>query len=86
MISVFGIVMNVTMLRGVRQTDGASLKMMDKLINPLTANELSGTILPKLREILYQSLHNVFIVGLLLIIIAYLVNWTDRKKSESQHD
>lgn len=84
MISVFGIVMNVTMLRGVRQTDGASLKMMDKLINPLTANELSGTILPKLREILYQSLHNVFIVGLLLIIIAYLVNWTDRKKSGAQ--
>ncbi|PAK85801.1 hypothetical protein B8W88_14150, partial [Lactococcus lactis] len=45
MISIFGIVMNTTMLRGVRQTEHTSLKMMDKLINPLTANQLSDQIL-----------------------------------------
>lgn len=81
MISVFGIVMNMTMLRGVSQTNGATLKMMDKLINPQTANQLSGEILPKLRLILYQSLHNVFIVGLLLILAAYVINWFDRKRN-----
>lgn len=79
MISVFGIVMNMTMLRGVRQTDGATLKMMDKLINPQTANQLSGAILPKLRMILFESLHHVFIVGLILILIAYVTNWFDRQ-------
>ncbi|MCT3398143.1 MDR family MFS transporter [Lentilactobacillus hilgardii] len=84
MISVFGIVMNMTMLRGVRQTDGATLKMMDKLINPQTANELSGAILPKLRMILYSSLHNVFVVGLILILTAYAINWFDRKKTDVQ--
>lgn len=79
MISVFGIVMNMTMLRGVRQTQGTSLKMMDKLINPQTANELSTNVLPKLRNILYQSLHNVFVVALILILIAYAANFIDRK-------
>lgn len=79
MISVFGIVMNMTMLRGGRQTEGTSLKMMDKLINPQTANELSTNVLPKLRNILYQSLHNVFVVALILILIAYAANFIDRK-------
>ncbi len=79
MISVFGIVMNTTMLRGVRQTSGATLKMMDKLINPQTAGQLAGHLLPQLRLILYHCLHNVFIVGLILIILAYLANFADRK-------
>ncbi len=84
MISVFGIVMNTTMLRGVRQTDGTSLKMMDKLINPLTAHELGEKVLPHLREILYNSLHNVFVVGLILIVIAYAVNLADRRNKNSE--
>lgn len=84
MISVFGIVMNTTMLRGVRQTDGTSLKMMDKLINPLTAHELGEKVLPHLREILYNSLHNVFVVGLILIVIAYAVNLADRRNKKQR--
>ncbi|WP_243685890.1 MFS transporter, partial [Lentilactobacillus rapi] len=82
MISIFGIVMNMTMLRGVRQTEGTTLKMMDKLINPMTANQLSSHVLPKLRTILYHSLHNVFIVALILIVIAFAVNFADRKKKQ----
>lgn len=84
MISIFGIVMNTTMLRGVRQTEHTSLKMMDKLINPLTANQLSDKILPQLRNILYNSLHNVFVVGLILIIIAYICNLFDRKNKKQR--
>lgn len=84
MISIFGIVMNTTMLRGVRQTEHTSLKMMDKLINPLTANQLSDKILPQLRNILYNSLHNVFVVGLILIIIAYICILFDRKNKKQR--
>jgi EmrB/QacA subfamily drug resistance transporter len=86
MISVFGIVMNATMLRGVRQTEGTTLKMMDKLINPMTANQLSANLLPKLRQILFSSLHNVFIVALILIIVAYAVNFFDRQQKKQRID
>ncbi|MFT8386470.1 MAG: hypothetical protein ABF546_07550, partial [Lentilactobacillus hilgardii] len=54
------------------------------LLHPQTANELSGAILPKLRMILYSSLHNVFVVGLILILTAYAINWFDRKKTDVQ--
>ncbi|KRL23584.1 MDR family MFS transporter [Lentilactobacillus kisonensis] len=86
MISIFGIVMNTTMLRGVRQTDGTTLKMMDKLINPMTVDQLNANVLPKLRTILYQSLHNVFIVALLLILVAFVVNFAGRKKKNQRID
>lgn len=83
MVSIFGIIMNTTMVRGVNQTDGATMGMMDKLINPQTAHELSQTMLPKLRIVLYQMLHNVFIAGLILIVLAFLINFADRNKKSS---
>ncbi len=79
MISVFGIIMNSSMLRGVRQTDGATMGMMNKLINPpQTANQLASNMLPKLRMVLYHTLHNIFLVALGLIILAFIFNFTDR--------
>lgn len=79
MISIFGIIMNSSMIRGVRQTDGATMGMMNKLINPQTAHELSAVMLPKLRMVLYDTLHNIFIVALGLIVLAFIFNFTDRR-------
>lgn len=53
--------------------------MMNKLINPpQTANQLASNMLPKLRMVLYHTLHNIFLVALGLIILAFIFNFTDR--------
>ncbi|WP_283678146.1 MDR family MFS transporter [Lentilactobacillus sp. Marseille-Q4993] len=79
MMSVFGIVMNMTLLSKVASSQGVTMKMVDKLINPKTADQLPIDLLPKLREILYSALHNVFIVALVLVVLAIVVNYFDRK-------
>ncbi|TGD17470.1 DHA2 family efflux MFS transporter permease subunit [Levilactobacillus suantsaiihabitans] len=82
MVSIFGIIMNLEMARGVASHPGTNLAMMNKLINPQTAKELPAHLLPTLHGILYQGLHVIFIGGVLLIIISFLVNFFDRKDTE----
>ncbi|USS87326.1 MFS transporter [Fructilactobacillus hinvesii] len=81
MISVFGIVMNTTMLQGVKQHPQTNLKLMNELINPQTAQALPAQLLPQLKEILYGALHNVFLVAGLLVIATLVVNWFDKKSA-----
>ncbi|GAY72756.1 MDR family MFS transporter [Lentilactobacillus kosonis] len=80
MMSGFGIVMNMTMMGKVASSNGLTMDMIDKLINPQTVHELPAKLLPALRQILYSSLHNVFIVGLILIVLAYIANTYDKRK------
>lgn len=82
MVSIFGIIMNLEMARGVASHPGTSMAMMNKLINPQTAKELPAHLLPTLHGILYQGLHVIFIGGALLIVISFLVNFFDRKDTE----
>ncbi|KID42063.1 MDR family MFS transporter [Fructilactobacillus fructivorans] len=84
MISIFGIVMNTSMAKGVSNHPGTSLKMMNTLINPQTAVNLSEKVLPVLHEILYTAIHNIFILALLLVILSYVVNWFDHKKMQKK--
>jgi len=61
--------------------------MMNKLINPQTATELPAKLLPTLRGILYTGLHWVYLIGLVLIVLAFIVNSLDRGKqmTAAQH-
>ncbi|MFC6275576.1 MDR family MFS transporter [Levilactobacillus tangyuanensis] len=81
MVSIFGIIMNVAMTRGVAQHANTNMSMMNQLINPQTAKSLPSHLLPTLHGILYQGLHAIFIAGVILIAISFMVNWFDRKSS-----
>lgn len=82
MISVFGIIMNVVMARGVTTHSQVTLGMMNRLINPQTAQDLPRHLLPTLRGILYQGLHVIFIAAVLLIVVSFMVNFLDRKGTQ----
>lgn len=82
MISVFGIIMNLAMARGVATHKGTSLTMMNQLINPQTAKSLPSDLLPTLHGILYQGLHVIFIAAVILIVISFMVNFLDRKGTQ----
>ncbi|GAW98600.1 MDR family MFS transporter [Secundilactobacillus mixtipabuli] len=78
MISVFGIIMNVQMAKGVAAHKGTNLEMMNRLINPQTAKTLGSHLLIPLRQILYSGLHWIFIVALGLVVLSYVINQLDR--------
>ncbi|MGO3732460.1 MAG: MDR family MFS transporter [Vagococcus sp.] len=76
MISVFGLVLNSSMNKGLAAKSqlGVTKDMMNKLINPHTANTLPISIIGELRDILYQNLHHVYSVSLILVVLAFMLN------------
>ncbi|EGR8733497.1 MFS transporter, partial [Listeria monocytogenes] len=55
--------------------------IMNKLVNPQTAKYIDADILLPLRKILYDGLHSVYLVGLLLVIIALVLTLFVHEKS-----
>ncbi|WP_368251425.1 MDR family MFS transporter [Enterococcus sp. 2201sp1_2201st1_B8_2201SCRN_220225] len=82
MVSVFGIVMNsitANALSKTSLTDDADI--MNKLVNPQTAKLLPENLLEPLRKILFDGLHGVFGIALVLIVIALGMTFLISKKS-----
>lgn len=82
MVAVFGLLINrVTQaeLAAKQLTDDPDI--MNKLVNPQTAKMIDAEILTPLREILYHGLHQVYLVGLLLVIIALGLTFLIRQKN-----
>ncbi|MHC9537021.1 MDR family MFS transporter [Dellaglioa sp. BT-FLS60] len=82
MISVFGIIFNAQMHKEIVKTPGTKDSMMDILINPQTANQLPQHLIPKLREVLYQGLHGIYVAGICVVILAIIVNLFDKKTKD----
>ncbi|WP_261807446.1 MDR family MFS transporter [Lapidilactobacillus luobeiensis] len=77
MMSVFGIIQNTLFARGIQGHSQLKLSMLNKLINPETATQIQSDLLPQLRTILLQAMHGVYITGVILAVIAIIVNfWT----------
>lgn len=78
MISIFGIVLNMVTARGVASHPGLTANMMNRMINPQTADQVPVQYLGQARMIVYQGLHCIFLVGLGLLLVAFAVNLLDR--------
>lgn len=74
MVAIFGIVLNMSnqrlLAKGAFPIDK---EMMNQLVNPQTARELPDELLFFLREILYQGLHQIYLLGAGLILLAFLL-------------
>ncbi|WP_313469655.1 MDR family MFS transporter [Carnobacterium sp.] len=83
MISLYGIVLNNKMAEQlqIHQSKGVESKMMNELINPLTAIHLDPDLLPTLRMILYDGIHHVFIYGFITVVLALVFNQFAKKEN-----
>lgn len=65
MISIFGLALNKTMDTQLESSmvPGATKDMMNELINPHTASGLPTELIGGLRDILYNSIHTVFLLA-----------------------
>lgn len=81
MISIFGLVLNSTMNQSLAQKKelGVTKDMMNELINPHTAGALPKELLGDLHGILANSIHYVFLLGLGLVVISFVLNQFQKK-------
>lgn len=86
MISVFGIVMNYSIANGMTRyhNTGATEEMMNKVINPQTVHQLPHQLIPILRKIYYSGLHNIFILGFVFILLAFIINLMKQPKDQKK--
>ncbi|MFC4770716.1 MDR family MFS transporter [Enterococcus hermanniensis] len=82
MVSVFGIILNISNGRQLAQAGIEDTTLMNRLINPHTALQIEQTLRNELRTILFNSLHWIYLAGLLLIIIALLFSVLFGKQSK----
>lgn len=82
MISVFGLVLNASMNQGLAEKKelGVNKGMMNQLINPQTVKELPSHLIADLREILYNNLHQVYLVGIALVVISFVLNYFQKQE------
>lgn len=81
MVSVFGIVLNISNNFGLKEAGIQDQEIMNRLVDPTAAKKLSTDILLQLRAILYDGLHWVYGLGLLLIVLALVFARTIRRES-----
>jgi len=74
MVSVYGIVLNTALAKGAAGNKHITVDMMNKLIDPQTANSLPHQLLPKMRQILFSGLHNIYVATLVLLIVGLILN------------
>ncbi|WP_206912917.1 drug resistance transporter, EmrB/QacA family protein [Enterococcus sp. DIV0840] len=81
MVSIFGVIINaVTTSELAKSTLQVDPDVMNQLVNPHTANTIPADLLRPLRGMLYAGLHNVYLVGIGLIIVAIILNVSVKKK------
>ncbi|WP_125606456.1 MDR family MFS transporter [Lapidilactobacillus bayanensis] len=83
MMSTFGVIQNALFARGIESDPRMKLSMLNQLINPETAKQISADLLPELRAVLLNAMHGVYWVGVLLTIIALVINfWSGRQAKQ----
>lgn len=73
--SIFGLVMNSALRHGVSNSNGAvTMKMMNKLSDATNISSLPAKLLPQMRAILHNGLHNIMLLSLVLMFISLAIN------------
>ncbi|KRM78396.1 major facilitator superfamily protein [Lapidilactobacillus dextrinicus DSM 20335] len=84
MASILGIILNQALFKGVRQSHGQiTLKMMNKLSDAASVHLLPTHLIPQMRVILHQGLHNTMLVSLLILIVAAILLVWDRHQTRN---
>ncbi|MFV0528535.1 MAG: MFS transporter [Lachnospiraceae bacterium] len=86
MSAVYGVILSHSIMQGVNHSGGAvTVAMMNDLSNNSRAGELPAELLPEMKGILFQGLHNIMITALVLLLLALLFNLAVQKKVAVKH-
>lgn len=82
MVSLFGIILNIANDQQLALAEIHDQDIMNRLINPQTALQIEAGLRTELRQILFNSLHWIYVAGLLLIIFALIFSFMVGKQSK----
>lgn len=75
MSSIYGVILNNALNKGVAETHGeVTIEMLNKLSDSQTSGDLPKNLLPLMKQIMYGGLHNIMLVALVLLIVALVFN------------
>lgn len=85
-ISAFGIVMNHSLMHGIKAAPDKHLTvgMFNKMINPHTVDQLPDKLIPVMHQIYHTGLHNIFTIAVLCMAAAFLFNLLKQKNYHVQ--
>lgn len=84
MVSIFGIIFNMAVAKVGRYGKGLTTDMLNTLVNPHTAGQLPHQVLAPLRQALFSAFHGVFISCIIIVILGFVINLFDRKRTTSK--
>lgn len=75
MSSIYGAILNHELMKGVAESNGKiTISMLNKLSDSKSLGELPSNLLPAMKQILYNGLHNIMLTALGLLVIAFIFN------------
>ncbi len=88
MVSIFGVILNNHLNNEIAANSDLGLKreMIDQLSNRETLAQLATDLVEPLREILYKGLHSVYFVGVILLVIAIILNQFQKSEKLLNND
>ncbi len=84
--SIFGVILNQHLAKGVAQSHGRiTIKMLNHLSDFETRARLPRQLLPEMEQILYGAIHAIFWAGFILVAAALLIAiWARRQEKRGQ--
>ncbi|WP_283587203.1 MFS transporter [Limosilactobacillus viscerum] len=74
MAAVYGVILNQELFKGVKLSHGdITMRMLNKLSNAETANQLPARLIPEMRRILYTGYRDIVIAAIILIVISLII-------------
>lgn len=75
MASIYGVLMNVALNRGVERSGGKiTLAMMNKLSDAKSSKNLPQELLPQMRAVMHSGIQIIMMVALMLLVLAFYLN------------
>jgi hypothetical protein len=74
MSSIYGVILNIALIRGVSQSHGnITMSMMNKLSNAADAKYLPQHLIPEMRRIFFQGIHSIMLTAMILITLVIVI-------------
>jgi len=81
MAAVYGVIMNMALARGVKENQGITMGMLNKLSDAESAKSLPTQLLPTMRQIFYKGLREIMLCATILLVISIFLNYYYNGKS-----
>lgn len=75
MSAVYGVIMNLNLVAGIKAHPNITLTMLNELSDARSAKLLPQNLLPEMRTIFHSGIQQIMLVSCILLIIAFILNF-----------